>query len=114
VPCRISSKLERYDVIMPNRNMTAKVQHIVVRFAAARTAVPTAAQVRGRRFSVGSVSGSRRHHSISPTAISAGMANTTRHGTTRLTSAPKAGERMGTSRNTAMISDMRRAMASPS
>ena len=103
-------------VITPNRNVIATVKHTVWRLEAITfTAPPSAANVKGRRRSTASVSGSRRHpHTMSPTAAIVGTQNTTRHGAIAFNAAPRPGARIGTRRNTAMIIDISRAMPSPS
>jgi hypothetical protein len=81
----------------------------------ARPASTTDALVNGRRRSGLNVSGSRRKaQMVMPVAAVAGSQNTTRHGAKAFSPAPTPGATMGTSRKTAMIIDISRAMPSPS
>ena len=81
----------------------------------ARPAASSDATVNGRCRSGVRVSGRRSHAQISrPDAASAGTQKTIRHGATAFSPAPRVGATIGTSRNTAMIIDICRAIADPS
>ena len=93
----------------------ARIKVIVWRWVTtSRVAVRTECQVNGRRRSSGRVSGRRRDHSSNPSVTTPGNQNTARHGSACTRPAPTNGAAIGTSRNTAMISDISRAMESPS
>ena len=111
----MTSDPARYEVIIEYRNVIATVRATVWRWrTTSRLAPATERTVNGRRLASDSVSGRRRVHTISTTAITAGNQNTARQGRNAMSPAPRAGAMMGTSMNTAMIIDIRRAMVLPS